>query len=214
VTLEGKVASRAIRDRAISLAKQTKGVTSVVDELEIVGPVGTAGERTTAERAAAGVERGADKSAEAVGTAANKSAEAADKSQSKVGEAAEKTGEALSTAAEKTGEALGTAARKTGEAIGVGADKTKEAAEKAADETAKKTGDAGDATSDAAITAAVKSRLLGDGKTPGLDIDVDTDAGVVTLEGDVATEAQHATALRLARGTKGVTRVVDKITVK
>jgi osmotically-inducible protein OsmY len=59
----------------------------------------------------------------------------------------------------------------------------------------------------------VKAKLLGDGRTPGLKLDVDTDDGVVTLEGDVATAAQRATAIRLARETKGVTRVVDKLTV-
>ena len=67
--------------------------------------------------------------------------------------------------------------------------------------------------SDAAVTASVKSRLLGDGKTPGLKIDVDTQDGVVTLSGDVPTSAAHLEALRLARGTKGVKHVVDKITV-
>jgi hyperosmotically inducible protein len=213
VTLEGTVATKAIKDRAIAIARQTKGVTTVVDELKVAGVVGTTGSKTTAEKAAAGVEKGADKSADAVGKAAGKTAKAADKSKSKTGEAASKTGEALETAAKKTGEAIGTAADKTAEAIGVGADKTKEATEKAADKTAEKTRKAGSATSDAAITAAVKSELLGDGKTPGLDIDVDTDDGVVTLEGEVTTAAQRATALRLARETKGVTRVVDKITV-
>lgn len=214
VTLDGTVASQAIKDRALTVARQTKGVTLVKDELKVAGAVGTTGGRTTAEKAAAGVEKGADKSADAVGKAADKSAEAADKSKSAVGKAASKTGEALETAAEKTGDAIGTAAKKTGEAIGVAADKTKESADKAANETAEKAGSAGDATSDAAITAAVKSKLIGDGKTPGLDIDVDTDDGVVTLEGEVATAAQRATALRLTRETKGVKRVVDKMTVK
>jgi hyperosmotically inducible protein len=59
----------------------------------------------------------------------------------------------------------------------------------------------------------VKTKLLGDGKTPGLNIDVDTQDGVVTLSGAVATPTEHASALRLARSTKGVKRVVDKMTV-
>jgi hyperosmotically inducible periplasmic protein len=192
VTLEGTVASEAIKDRAIAVTRQTKGVTSVKDELKVSGAIGTTGGRTTAEKAAAGVDKGAEKSADAVGKAADKTARAADKSVDAVGKAAGKTGEALGTAAEATGDAIGTAAKKTGEAIGI----------------------AGDESADAAITAAVKSKLLGDGKTPGLDIDVDTDDGVVTLEGDVATAAQHQTALRLARETRGVKRVVDRMTVK
>jgi osmotically-inducible protein OsmY len=236
VTLSGVVGSQAAKDRALTIARGTTGVTTVVDKLSV--KVGTSG-KTTAEKAAGGVEKGADKSADAVGTAAHKTAGAVDKSKSKVGEAAEKTGEAIGTAAKATGKAVGTAAKKTGEAIGVGAEKTAEATGKAADKTksatakagektadaTEKAGDktkekmsgagetAGAAVSDAAITTSVKAKLLGDGTTPGLKLDVDTDDGVVTLTGDVATSAAHLDALRLARGTKGVKRVVDKITV-
>jgi len=191
------------------------------------------------DKGAEGVAKGADKSAEGVAKGAHATAGAVDKSKDKVGDAAEKTGDALGTAAKATGKAVGTAARKTADAIGVGADKTKEATAKAGDKTADATTKAGaktknatekagdktkDAVSsaddkasadvtDAAITSAVKTKLLGDGKTPGLKIDVDTNDGVVTLSGDVPTGAEHLNALRLARGTKGVKRVVDKITV-
>ena len=199
VTLTGTVPSQAVKDRALQIARDTTGVTSVVDKLTIGD--GAAG-KTTAQKAAGGVEKGADKSADAVGTAAHKSAGAVDKSKEKVGEAAEKTGEAIGTAAKATGKAVGTAAEKTADAVGVGADKTKDATAKAADK-----------TSDAAITTAVKSKLLGDGKTPGLKIDVDTDDGIVTLHGDVASAEARAEAVRLAGSTKGVKRVVDKLTV-
>jgi hyperosmotically inducible periplasmic protein len=214
VTLSGTLGSKAAKDRALTIARDTSGVTSVVDKLAVQD---VAAGKTTAEKAASGVEKGADKSAGAVGTAAHKSAGAVDKSKEKVGEAAEKTGDAVGTAAKETGKAAGTAAKKTGSAVGTGAEKTKDATEKAGE----KTKDAlsgggdktGDAVSDAAITTAVKTKLLGDGKTPGLKIDVDTDHGVVTLSGDVPTATERSTAVRLARGTKGVTRVVDKITV-
>ena len=73
--------------------------------------------------------------------------------------------------------------------------------------------DMGDATSDAAITAAVKTKLLGDTNTPGMKIDVDTSKGVVTLSGDVPTAAERTNAVKIARETSGVTRVVNKITV-
>jgi osmotically-inducible protein OsmY len=212
VTLEGTVPSQAAKDRALMLARQTTGVTSVVDRLT----VGVPG-KTTADKAADAVARGADKSADAIDTAAHKTAKGTGKAVDNTGDALEtaasKTGEAVGTAARKTGSAVGTAAEKTGETLGVGADKSKEATAKAARKTAEATGTAGRATSDAAITSAVKSRLLGDGKTPGLDIDVDTDDGVVTLSGDLQTASQKATALRLARETKGVVRVVDKLTV-
>jgi hyperosmotically inducible periplasmic protein len=187
VTLTGSVPSQAIKDRALGIARDTAGVTSVVDKLTVrdlnAATTGTTG-KSTAEKAAGGVEKGADKSAKAVGTAANKSAGAVDKSKDKVGEAAGKTGEAIGTAAKETGKAVETAARKTEEVV-----------------------------TDAAITTAVKSKLLGDGKTPGLKIDVDTSDGVVTLHGHVATAAARTEAVRLARTTKGVKRVVDNLTV-
>lgn len=84
---------------------------------------------------------------------------------------------------------------------------TQEAKEKtkaAADQT-------GEVVTDAAITSAVKTKLLGDPDVKGLNIDVDTKNGVVTLSGKVNTAAERAEALRLARTTKGVKRVTDKL---
>lgn len=229
VTLSGVVASKAEKDRALMVARGTTGVTSVVDKLTIQGTAAAPGGKTVADKAAGGVEKGADKSADAVGTAAKKTAGAADKTKDKVGGALEATGDAIGTAAKATGKAVGTAAKKTANAVGVGADKTKEATEKAADNTKRTAERAGDRTqdkvagadadkagavvSDAAVTSAVKAKLLGDGTTPGLRIDVDTQDGVVTLSGNVATAAEQANALRLARNTRGVKRVVDKMTV-
>ena len=214
VTLSGSVPSQAVKDQALKIAKDTSGVNSVVDQLTVRELTAS---KTTAEKAAGGVEKGADKSAGAVGTAAHKTAGAVDKSKEKVGEAAEKTGEAIGTAAKATGKAVGTAAHKTADAVGEGAEKTKDAATTAGQKTKEKTsgtaGNTSEVVTDAAITTAVKTKLLGDGKTPGLKIDVDTDDGVVTLTGDVATAESRAEALRLARTTKGVKRVVDKLTV-
>ncbi|MEO7276155.1 MAG: BON domain-containing protein, partial [Vicinamibacterales bacterium] len=202
VTLTGVVGSKAAKERALAIAKGTTGVTSVVDKLTVNEMAATTGKSNAdkaaggvekgADKAAGGVEKGADKSADAVGTAAHKTAGAVDKSKDKVGDAAEKTGDALGTAAKKTGEAIGTAAKKTANAVSGGADKTADATKKAGEKTkdatekaGKKTNEAmGDEKStapvtDAAVTAAVKTKLLGDGKTPGLKIDVDTEDGVV-----------------------------------
>jgi len=82
-----------------------------------------------------------------------------------------------------------------------------------ADQAKEKAQDAGGAMSDAAITAAVKTKLLGDTKTPGLKIDVDTSNGVVTLSGDVPTAAERTNAVKLTRETTGVKKVVNKLTV-
>jgi osmotically-inducible protein OsmY len=58
----------------------------------------------------------------------------------------------------------------------------------------------------------VSFRLETDDVTRKYDIDVSASNGVVTLSGDVATAAQKARAVELARIT-GVTRVQDNITV-
>ena len=79
-------------------------------------------------------------------------------------------------------------------------DKTKAAASKT-----------GEVVTDAAITSAVKTKLLGDPKVGGLKIDVDTSNGVVTLSGTVHSGTERAEALRLARTTKGVKSVKNKL---
>jgi len=94
---------------------------------------------------------------------------------------------------------------------GVGSAQTKTQEAKAKTEnTAKKSGTV---LSDAEITTAVKTKLLADKVVGGLKIDVDTDHGVVTLTGPVSSAAERAQALRLTRGTKGVKRVVSKLTM-
>src|SRR6187455_2284858 len=71
----------------------------------------------------------------------------------------------------------------------------------------------GDAAADAATTAAVKTKLLGDTKVGGLAIDVDTKDNVVTLTGKVRSAAEKTEAVRLARTTTGVKSVVDKLVI-
>jgi hyperosmotically inducible protein len=66
---------------------------------------------------------------------------------------------------------------------------------------------------DAALTAAVKTKLLADPEVGGLKIDVDSKEGVVTLIGNVKSQAEKDEALRLARETDSVRNVVDQLTV-
>ena len=68
--------------------------------------------------------------------------------------------------------------------------------------------------SDAEITTAVKTKLATDSGVHAMDVHVDTDKGVVTLTGSVRSDAEKVNALHIARKTKGVKRVVDKLTVK
>ena len=67
--------------------------------------------------------------------------------------------------------------------------------------------DAGDAASDTWITTKVKSTLLVEDATPGMDIEVETKDGVVSLSGTVATEAEKEAAVAKAKGIKGVREV-------
>jgi osmotically-inducible protein OsmY len=67
---------------------------------------------------------------------------------------------------------------------------------------------------DGEITAAVKTKLLGDKAVGGRKIDVDTEKGVVTLTGTVTSAAEKAEAIRLAKTTAGVHSVVDKLTIQ
>lgn len=71
-----------------------------------------------------------------------------------------------------------------------------------------------EAVEDASTTASVKSRLLWNDTTDGLDIEVDTMNRRVTLTGDATTQAEKDLATRLALGTDGVRSVDNKIMVK
>ena len=71
----------------------------------------------------------------------------------------------------------------------------------------------GEQVDDAAITAAVKAKLAADGDINPFNIDVDTNEGVVTLQGTVAKDEARDKAERLARETDGVQRVINLIKV-
>lgn len=67
--------------------------------------------------------------------------------------------------------------------------------------------------SDAATTARVKSRLIWNDSTHGLTIRVDTADGVVTLAGEVRSDAESALAQQIASNTRGVRRVDNRLNV-
>lgn len=66
---------------------------------------------------------------------------------------------------------------------------------------------------DAAITSAVKAKLAADGDINPFNIDVDTNEGVVTLQGRVEKQEARSKAEQLARETDGVARVINLIKV-
>ena len=85
------------------------------------------------------------------------------------------------------------------------------------DEAQRKAGDAADsagaAAANATLTTKVKTKFLADERVSGLKIDVDSNNGVVTLTGTVATAAEKNAAVALAKGTDGVKSVVDRLKV-
>jgi osmotically-inducible protein OsmY len=72
----------------------------------------------------------------------------------------------------------------------------------------------GQVMDDAAITAAIKAKLLADTTVGGLKIDVDTRNGVVYLTGDhMKSQAEIDQAIKLAKETSGVKSVENKLVV-
>jgi hyperosmotically inducible protein len=66
---------------------------------------------------------------------------------------------------------------------------------------------------DSWITMKIHSQFIPENVLEGSDIDVDTNAGVVTLKGTVPTEAARARAIALAKATDGVKSVTDQLRI-
>lgn len=120
----------------------------------------------------------------------------------KVRHAAHKTAATTSTAAHN-------AAVKTDQTTATAAGKTERAGEKVKGTA----GTAGEAVNDAWITTKVKTQFVNEGALKGSDINVDTNDHVVTLKGTVMSAAGRAKAVEIAKGTEGVHRVVDQLTI-
>lgn len=72
-----------------------------------------------------------------------------------------------------------------------------------------------DTVDDAWITSKVKTQLLADAAVKGTQINVDTQANVVTLTGTADSQAAKDAAIRIAAGTQGVKMVIaDQLLVK
>jgi osmotically-inducible protein OsmY len=69
----------------------------------------------------------------------------------------------------------------------------------------------GGTMSDGALTAKIKSKMALDDHVNGRAINVDTSGSVVTITGVVGSADERERAMRLARDTEGVTRVVNRL---
>ena len=72
---------------------------------------------------------------------------------------------------------------------------------------------AGCSQSDSGISTSVKSKLVADEMVKARSINVDTRDRVVTLTGTVQSPTEENRALEIARNTKGVADVVDRMSV-
>ena len=91
-----------------------------------------------------------------------------------------------------------------------GAELSKDAAQKAGEAATK----IEQAVGEGALTAKIKSKMALDDHVKARAIDVDTVGTVVTLSGVVQSDDERERALRLARETAGVTKVIDRLEVK
>jgi len=66
---------------------------------------------------------------------------------------------------------------------------------------------------DAGVTTKVKAQLAADDMVKAHNVNVDTHEHVVTLSGDVESEAVRQQAVRIARATEGVQSVKDELHV-
>lgn len=67
---------------------------------------------------------------------------------------------------------------------------------------------------DATLTASVKTALMADDTVRGMDINVETEKGTVSLNGQVASQAQIDQALKVVRGVSGVRDVTNNLTLR
>jgi osmotically-inducible protein OsmY len=65
----------------------------------------------------------------------------------------------------------------------------------------------------ASLTTRIKSKLLLNNNTSGLDINVDAKNGLVTLTGDVSSAQEGQLALEIARNTDGARSVMNNLRV-
>ena len=103
------------------------------------------------------------------------------------------------------------------EKIKEGAEKTKDAVVKGSKTVVSKTKEGlsktGEVMTDAWITTRVHERFVGEDLLKDSDISVDTSKHVVTLKGTVIGREGRTRATTVARGTEGVHRVVNRLTI-
>ena len=224
VILKGTVASEVGKARAAAIARATDGVTSVQNNLRI----GVAKNTTTDHDRNRGgdptIARGTPPVAgdvrDEAHTARGEAREAGEDVKD-AAHAAKKSTKHAADHAKHAGKEAGAEAREESHDVKHDAKDTahdvkhdaKDTADNVGHDTREATGTAGQAVSDGWITTKVKSSFVDVDALDGSDINVDTNAHVVTLRGTVPSAAARARALSLAKQVDGVKSVKDELTI-
>ena len=97
---------------------------------------------------------------------------------------------------------------------GIDTERARERAAQLGERAAAASAKAGEVVRDASITSKIVAKMTLDDLVKARTIDVTTDGPIVTLTGRVHSQEERDRALRLARETDGVTRVIDRLTVR
>jgi hypothetical protein len=95
----------------------------------------------------------------------------------------------------------------------VDTNKARDVGAKVGEATANAANEAKEALVNGGLTAKIKTKMALDDVVKARNIDVDTNGSVVTLTGDVGSQAERQRALQLAKETEGVTSVIDHLRV-
>lgn len=128
----------------------------------------------------------------------------------KLDNAVDRTEQAADNAKVEADRAAAAAGQKMDNAM----DATKDAAANAADATKDAANSAAGAIGEAGVTAKVNAALVADSELSALKINVDTNGGAVTLNGEAPNQAAKDRAEQLAKGVEGVTSVNNMLMVK
>jgi osmotically-inducible protein OsmY len=219
VTLKGDVLNEPLRQLAVTIAQNTDGVRQVVDQLsvQIVSPVPARAQNAPTSGAVATTGTAADNTSGSSTGARSDDARLTSSIQSKYFLDDRLKGRHINVTANGGVVALnGEVGDETERAEALLLARTTDGVARVEDNltvTAAAPAAAAAPDPDEALTERVKSQLASDTKTKSAPIDVSAKSGVVLLEGTVTTSAAKQRAITLARGTDGVTQVVDRIRI-
>lgn len=222
VTLKGRVLNEPMRQLAVAIAKDTDGVKQVVNQLdvEIAGPAAPVRAENNGTPGAVATTGTASST-----TAAPDDARITSSIQSKYFISERLKGRHVNVSSkggivtlngdvgDENDRAEALLLARTTDGVTRVEDSLTVTAPKAEAAPAASPATAPTADTDDAVSARVKSQLSSDARAKGAAIDVTAKNGVVLLQGTVPSSAARQRALTVARGTDGVTQVVDRLKV-